>query len=501
MVNQIQTLPEVIVSAGAVRLDAAALLGLESVRVQQRLALPTLCELVFRAYSAQEQANPAVLETGASLEVALQNHDLLLFSGEITAVERRYGPAGEREVRVRGYDRLHRLRQQQSLRAFVQVTPSELAEEMVASQGLTVQAHDAGPLWQTLIQHLDSDFDLLTRVTVPYGLYPLLRGETLHLIPLSGTNEQLPLRLGETLLEARVETNTAFTCGSLRVNGWDPLTAQSFSAESGSSGLGAVLSAAPGWQASSLGSAVHDEQHAELLARAEHERRTAREQVFWGMAEGDPQLRPGVTILVSGGDAFLDGSYGITAVNHTIDGQKGFVSELTSLPPEVPGLNPSARVTLGEVTAVDDPQNIGRIRVKLPTYGDVETSWLQVLSPAAGQGKGLVALPDVADHVLVLFIQSNPGFGLVLGGMYGMNGPEDSGVDGASVQRYIFHTRGGQRIRLDDAQNLIRCENSQGSYIELGPDTVRLHAAADLDITAPGRSVTIRGSSIDFERA
>jgi uncharacterized protein involved in type VI secretion and phage assembly len=500
MVNLIQTLPEVLVSVEGARLSPAELLGLESVLVQQRLSMPALCELVFRNYSGSS-SNPAALTAGTSITVALQEHDLPLFSGTITAVERRYGPSGEREVRVRGYDRLHQLRRQQSLRAFVQINAAELAREMVAGLGLSVQYTDTGPLWQTLIQHQDSDFELLNRVTAPYGLYLLLEGNTLHLLPLTGTGERIPIRLGETLLEARIETNTAFACDSLRFRGWDPLSAESFTADAGGAGLPDALEAAVGWQSGYLGGAMHDARHSEQLAQSEYERRAAREQIFWGIAEGSPSLRPGVTAVTSGGDAHMDGEYVITAAKHTIELRRGYITEISSMPPERVEMDPSARVTLGEVTSVDDPQNLGRVRVKLPTYSEMETGWLQVLSAGAGPGKGLVALPDTGDRVLVLFVQANPGLALVLGGLYGMGGPEDSGVDGGSVRRYTFHTSGGQRIRLDDARGVIRCENSQGSYIELGPDTVRIYAATDLDITAPGRSVTIRGNSIDFERA
>jgi hypothetical protein len=44
-------------------------------------------------------------------------------------------------------------------------------------------------------------------------------------------------------------------------------------------------------------------------------------------------------------------------------------------------------------------------------------------------------------------------------------------------------------------------ENSEGSFIEMTPDRVLVHAKADLVIEAPGRSVKIRGQTIDFERA
>jgi len=58
---------------------------------------------------------------------------------------------------------------------------------------------------------------------------------------------------------------------------------------------------------------------------------------------------------------------------------------------------------------------------------------------------------------------------------------------------------GGQVIRLDDSNRSLRLENSEGSFVELLPGKVRLHAATDLEIEAPGRSIVIRGSKVDFQ--
>ena len=45
---------------------------------------------------------------------------------------------------------------------------------------------------------------------------------------------------------------------------------------------------------------------------------------------------------------------------------------------------------------------IRRSMLVLATYGDLETGWIEVMSVGAGEGKGLVALPDEGDRVLVL---------------------------------------------------------------------------------------------------
>jgi uncharacterized protein (DUF2345 family) len=54
---------------------------------------------------------------------------------------------------------------------------------------------------------------------------------------------------------------------------------------------------------------------------------------------------------------------------------------------------------------------------------------------------------------------------------------------------------------MDDSGSSIRLENSGGSYVELTPNRMILHAATDLTLQAPGRSISIQAKAIDFERA
>jgi hypothetical protein len=64
-----------------------------------------------------------------------------------------------------------------------------------------------------------------------------------------------------------------------------------------------------------------------------------------------------------------------------------------------------------------------------------------------------------------------------------------------------MRTAAGHSIVVDDDARLVRVENEAGSFLELGPDRMRLHAATDLVIEAPGKEITVRARSVDFEQA
>lgn len=501
------TLPELSVEIDGAPIAATDLSALTSVRVRQQLSLPSGCELLFSEPPGPVNA-AARITPGARLRLRVTGHTQPLFVGQVTARQLVYHPGAQQTVRVRAYDLMHALRKRQAVRTHVQLTARELAQELVRDLGLTVEAAEAGPLHPYLIQHSQSDFDFLSEILERCGLYFTLRDSSLHLLTLEGLDESLDLRLGDTLLEARAELNSDRVASAVTAQGWNPLLMETFEStrRAGRSGRRVSAEITPasvngGGNIWLVDEDLADPDQIEAFAQAELDQRLAAVISMWGVARGDPALQPGTRVEVQGLSDDSAGRYVVTEVTHTIDARMGFVSEFNTTPPPTPERSHSAIVTLGVVTQVDDPDQMGRVRVKLPTYNNVETDWLQVVSPAAGTNKGLVALPGVEDNVLVLFARHNPSQSVIVGGIYGPYAPYDPGVAGSAVRRYSLRTPDGHFIRLDDEHRTVRVEDSHGNYLEMTPDKVRVFANTDLEISAPGRAIVIRGSRIDFQTA
>lgn len=522
--NAVNSLPALTVKLDGKPLASEDTQALGEVLVQQRLSLPTLCELTFfDPHGPLAEATRPL--PGMSLRLGIEGAPVSLFSGEVTAAEYRYGPSGGRQVRVRGYDLLHRLRKRQPVRAHVELTLAELARELVEDTGLKVDAADSGPLWHKLVQWRQSDLELLAEVAERCGLYFTARDETLHIISLKGLGEPVALALGSSLREVRVDVNTDPACRSVETLGWDPWRAEQHRGQAKEPRVGRRVAIDPdpshvraSGERTLADETVQSDDQATALAQSELDRRVAGEVTLRGVAEGDPRLQPGGSVQIADVAPALAGRYVLTSVRHTLNRRTGFLSEIDTAPPPARRPAKGTLSTVGVVTDVEDPQSLGRIRVSLPNYADIESDWLEVMSPGAGKDKGLVTLPDRDDRVLVLLSDRDPAQGIVLGGLYGVQGPPDAGVEGSAVRRYTFVTPGGQKLRLDDEEKTVRLENSEGSYllatpgrakianrggsyVELTGSRLRIHANADLEIEAPGKSVTIRGASIDFESA
>jgi hypothetical protein len=89
---------------------------------------------------------------------------------------------------------------------------------------------------------------------------------------------------------------------------------------------------------------------------------------------------------------------------------------------------------------------------------------------------------------------------VVLGGLYGGDKPPDPGVDGGQIKRWSLHTADGQRLVFDDSAHTITFADRAGSTLSMAPGKVALHAETDLDITAPGKTITIKANAVEFVR-
>jgi phage baseplate assembly protein V len=493
---------------------------LGEVRVQQRLSLPTLCELTFFEPLTDIEREP-LATPGMALELRVEGFTEALFTGEVVAIEGEYEGGRGELLRLRAYDRLYRLRRRQPLRVHKQVTCAELARDLLADLGVQVDAREQGPVWRHLVQHDQTDFDLLAEVAARSGVYFTLRGSELVILSLAPADAELKLVLGRSLLEARIEINADPASQSVRTLAWDPWSAaarEGGSKDARARSKDAALDPGLGADARTLtGNAAETDEEATVLAQRELDRRACSERVLWGVADGNPALRPGAQLDIRGVARPFRGQYVATNTTHVIDRERGYQTEIDTLPPILPARRGAVPASLGVVTDVDDPEAVGRIRVELPAYGGLETEWLEVLLPAAGKQKGLVALPDVGDRVLVVFVGDDPSQAVVIGGLYGTQDPPDTGVSEGRVMRYTMATPGGQRMQLSDTDNAVRLEtkknsdlrlspgrariqNGSGSYVELKGKEVAVHAAEHLVLEAPGGQVIIRGANIDFEQ-
>src|SRR5207248_8782882 len=108
-------------------------------------------------------------------------------------------------------------------------------------------------------------------------------------------------------------------------------------------------------------------------------------------------------------------------------------------------------VEVGIVSNVQDPQQLGRIKVQIPRLPTgPESGWVRVAQPAAGAGRGFYWLPHVNDEVLIAFERGDPNHPYVLGSLWnGKDKPMKDAFTKENTTRMI-QTKSGHQIILYD---------------------------------------------------
>ncbi|MCP4136617.1 MAG: rhs element Vgr protein [bacterium] len=170
---------------------------------------------------------------------------------------------------------------------------------------------------------------------------------------------------------------------------------------------------------------------------------------------------------------------------------------------------------VGKISDNQDPDNLGRVKVKLEELGDgMETNWIPILTPYGNSECGAFFLPEVDDVVVVTFIGDNPGSGIVIGGVWtdqqvppetGENSGSDLNKDGENNLRFI-KSRSGHQIIFDDkdGEEKIQILASDGAtrYEFLAADEmINIETDVDLVISAKGKlAIEAEEGEIAFDK-
>jgi len=145
------------------------------------------------------------------------------------------------------------------------------------------------------------------------------------------------------------------------------------------------------------------------------------------------------------------------------------------------------------------------VRVRLPWLGDdVESFWARIVTPMAGNERGVYFLPEVDDEVLVAFEHGRPEAPVIIGALWnGKDKPPADNSDGKNNIR-VIKSRSGHLVRLDDTDGAEKIEiiDKSGSnklVIDTSAKTVTIAADGDVVIQSTNGKVAISGQSVEIK--
>ncbi len=143
---------------------------------------------------------------------------------------------------------------------------------------------------------------------------------------------------------------------------------------------------------------------------------------------------------------------------------------------------------LGTVVERDDPEQLGRLRLKVPSvFRDAITGWAWPASPFAGAGYGFLFVPKENDLVWVEFAEGDRDYPLWTGCVWAKPGgkvetPQDA--LGAYPDQHVLRTPSGSVLIFDDSAGnekiVVRAKSGCDITIDPGASTITVKAGTVL---------------------
>ena len=490
----------------------------KEIRVVDYLRLPDVCT-VHVTYPQGDGVDSMPFGIGRALEVRLGETDALapisLFKGQIVTLEPEFG-AGGCSVSVRAYDRSHILHRSRASRMFQNQTSSDIVEQIVADAGLRADCEPSGEPHEFMQQDNETDWDFIWRLAERIGFEFVVDDKVAHFRK-PADDDPTELEWPTTLHTFRPRVTAVQQVKEVTLLAHDPKTKQVIDVTKSSPNQIAQIGIDRATAAAAIdGATVHiatepvkSRAEGEALAQSLLDKLANGYVAAEGVAPGNPAIRAGTKVKVTGVGTTFGGIYRVATSTHLLRGGGAYETIFANSPSHtildaVGGANGGtpdigAQVVRGIVTNNNDPDGMGRVRVKLPWLSaDVESAWARVASPSAGKERGLLMLPVPDDEVLVAFEHGDTTRPYVLGSLFnGVDKPGDDllqGKDGSFAVKsdYKIFLHCDEDMTLDSGGELTITVSKDASLKTKQSLTLEARQSAELKAA---QDVTIEGTT------
>jgi phage protein D len=507
------------IKVGGQSIDPSLTERLLEARVQDNLMLPDAFLLRFRDPDFQ-LVDGTLFDVGAKIELKFASTGTSPpgegFTGEVAAIAPQFESEGCVMV-VRGYDVSHKLNRSRNTRTFQDMTASDIAKKVIGEAGLPAEVKATTEVYPFEQQSSETDWSYLWRLAarVSYEL-ACVDGKINFRPPGVGSGAPVKVEWGHDLRAFHPRATAVSQIKKVVVSGWDPKTKRRVESTKETAKLDSSIGLQRNEVSADLGGGTHTiadqivttQSEADALAQSTLDRFANSWLEADGVCRGNPKIRAGTKVQVAGVGTRFGGEYLVTRSTHIMrGGTKGYETEF-----EISGrsrrtlidlLTPTREdgyttsLVVGVVTNNDDPEKMGRVRVKFPGLDDQKEGWwARVASTAATGRRGLLMMPLVNDEVVVGFEHGDPRRPFVLGALWnGTNKPmELAATDGKPDGS--FNVRSNAKIAVTSLKEL-KLNTDEAMKIGSKDDMTMKIQQGKLDVTCGGPevSITCGGSS------
>jgi uncharacterized protein involved in type VI secretion and phage assembly len=521
------------VLAGGAQLDPKIRDTMLEVRVRDTLLLPSSATI--RVADPKGENIDTLFETlgiGKDIEVKTSSTGSTatksIFKGQVVAFEPEFGAKGA-EIVIRALDKGHKLQRQKKVRTFQQMSASDMVTKIARESGLQASAESTSVVYEFFQQSAETDWDFITRLARVNDYRVFVRDNTLRFEkPDSSAGATIELTWQDNLISFRPRVSGVQQIDTVNVRNWDPKAKQTVTG----SATSARTASTPGVQRSKVASDLGGGTTlvANRLAVTSGEANGIAKSTLQGQADafaeaegtcfGNPDVKAGSKVSIKNVGTKFGGTYLVSSTTHLYRGKTGYQTSFQISGRSDRGLldllHPpakqdwSANLVVGLVTNNNDPDGMGRVRVKYPSLSDNEESaWARVASVSAGNERGLMMLPQPNEEVIVGFEHGDTRRPVVMGSLF--NGKDKPGAELLQGQDGSFALVSNEKAYVHTKKDL-EIKSDQKMIVEIASDQdMKVKGNATQETTGNGKlkaqqytieaggSLTIKGMSVTVE--
>ncbi len=520
-----------------------------SVEVDDSMFLPDMFTIVLSDPSL-EALRADVFRLGSEIKIRIKapspeeggesGEAVELMIGEITSIEPSLDPDQHSTLTIHGYDRSHKLHRIRKTETYLNVSDSDVVSRLAREGSLQADVTSTSPVYPYLMQANQTNWEFMLERAQRIGYRLYVENRTLYFKPPPASPTELPLNWGQEMSHFGARLTTADQVAEVTVRGWDPKAKAAIVGRKSSATSGVPIRKDNGNTGGASANSAHgvsgkqvvvdhpvfNQAEADKVAQAVLDQRSSAFVEAEAMAGGNPQLKAGVAVNVTGVGTRFGGKYLVTRALHRYTAREystrlwassnsGSLTHLlgNGKSPHSTngagkgGLKPTETgIMVGLVSNLQDPDNMGRVKVKFPVLGDnVESFWCRLVTPMAGGGRGIAYFPEVGDEVAVMFQNGDPNHGYVLGGVW--NGtdalPKPTGqlISGGKVVRRVIRSRVGHEIIIIDApitpEGITIIDKTQNNYIKINTtdNKTEIQCQGDISVKSATGNITVKADA------
>jgi uncharacterized protein involved in type VI secretion and phage assembly len=505
------------IKVAGTRLDQEHMDAVEKIEVRNFVGLPDMATIRMADPEGRNIANPPLF-IGDEIEISLGDISATnpspVFTGEVVTFEPEFTTAAA-TISVRAYDKSHRLHRNRRSATFQDMTLSDVVQKVVQENGLQAGTIDAtATVHPFLQQSMESDLDFINRLAALENCeFGVSDGRAFLQLRRNGGGSVPTLSWRENLKSFKPRMSAAQQHDRVKVSSYDPVTRAAVVGEATTPGAIPQAAQEARDKAQSFGASellvsdrvANTADEARTIAQSTLDKLASGSFEAEGTMEGDPAVKAGGKLKLDGFGRF-DGEHQLTSVTH-VYGHGDFRTRFA-----ISGRNPrtltdvmrpkaerdwGSGLVIGLVTNIQDPEALGRVRVKFPTLGDsIEGIWARVALPGAGPDAGMSFVPQIDDEVVVGFEHGDTRRPVVLGALHNsvdkphanMRGQQDGGS-------LVIYGRQDAEVNLQK-QLVITAKDAMTVKVEggdSGQGDYKLEPANKLEVKA-GSTITIEGT-------